>query len=433
MTAPLLAHGLGDAGDLPVALPVVLFLAAGIVLLAAWRADRRTAAGAGAGRPLPRLTAFADHPATRGILRGLAVAALAIVVVTAALGPATAANNPAPRVVFVLFWGTLIPLSFLLGSFWRVVNPFRTIATGLARLSGDPEWRTAEPLPPGIGVWPAVVQLAVFVWAVIGASERAGRVLILVLAITAVQVLAANRYGPAWFRHGDPFEVVAELVASISPLARGADGVLVLRAPRTGATRAVESRTEGGGRLRGGLPVIFGLLIGGHLTDFVVDTPLWHEWRAPLTRAGQLGFDTVTLVLVVAVMVAAIVAVTRRGAFLLAALLPVVVGYAVAHDVGVLVIEGQFAFIQLSDPLGYGWDLLGLSGRYVPAEPVPAMAAALAVVAVLIAGHVAAMVLGRNLTAARFAGRAATAVQLPLRTFLVVSVVLAIALRLTVA
>src|SRR5690606_30270730 len=108
----LLAHGLGDAGDLPVALPAVLFFAAGLVLLAAWLADRRRVPDdADEGRPLPRLTAFADSPVVRGLARTLTLAALAIAIVTAALGPSTAAQNPAPRLVFVVFWGLLIPIS----------------------------------------------------------------------------------------------------------------------------------------------------------------------------------------------------------------------------------------------------------------------------------------------------------------------------------
>lgn len=421
----LLAHGLGDAGDLPVALPAVLFFAAGLVLLAAWLADRRRVPDdADEGRPLPRLTAFADSPVVRGLARTLTLAALAIAIVTAALGPSTAAQNPAPRLVFVVFWGLLIPISVVFGNVWRAVNPFRTLAAGLARLSGDPEWQSVEPLPERIGVWPAVVQLAVFIWAVLGLWERSGPVLMILLALTALQLLAANRYGPAWFDHGDPFELVAGLAASVSPLQRRSDGLLVLRAPSFAARRM---------RSDAGVPAALALLIGGHLTDFVVDTPFVHELRGPYLRTGQLVVDTLVLVLLTAVTYLALRWVTRRGSFLLPAFVPVAAGYAMAHDFGVLIVEGQFAVIQLSDPLGRGWDLLGLSGRYVPAEPIPAMVASLVVVIALILGHIAAALLGRSLVPSRFSGRAVVAAQLPLRAFLVVSVVAAIAARLIVA
>jgi hypothetical protein len=424
---PLLAHGLGDAGDLPVELPVVLFAAAGIVLLAAWAVDRRHGVGrAPAGRPdrpLPRLTAVADAPATRLVLRLLTGAALALTVVAATTGPAEASANPAPRTVFVLFWGLLIPVSLLLGPVWRAVNPLRALAAGFARISGDPGWESARPLPEGVGVWPAVAQLAVFIWVEVAAAESAGPVLALLLGIVLVQVLAANRYGPAWFERGDPFEVVSTFVSTVSPLARDDRGVLVLRAPRRNA-RTFPALP--------GAAALLGLVIATHVTDFVLDSPLWHTMRAPLGRGGQTGVDTATLVGVALLSVGAIHWITRRARFLLAAVVPVAAGYAIAEDAGVLLVEGQFAIIQWNDPFGQGWNLLGLAGRFVPAEPVPAISVVLFVVAALVLGHVGGARIAGALTAERVSPRAARAVQLPLRTFLVVSVVLALFLRLTV-
>ena len=39
-------------------------------------------------------------------------------------------------------------------------------------------------------------------------------------------------------------------------------------------------------------------------------------------------------------------------------LVPVAVGYAIAHYIGMAVFEGQQLLIQLSDPLDQGWNLL---------------------------------------------------------------------------
>jgi hypothetical protein len=420
---PLLGHGLGDAGDLPVELPAVLLGVAGAVLLAALLADRRPPPERTGGRSLPRLTAVADARATRIALRTLGLAGYAIVVLPAMLGPAPASTNPAPRTFFVLFLGLLLPVSALLGPVWRAMNPFRTMAAGLSRLAGDPEQRAVRALPAGIGVWPAAVQLAVVVWTQRSAAESAGSVLALVLALTTVQLLAALRYGPAWFRHGDPFEVLADLVAAIAPIGRGDDGLLERRPPRR-AHRRVRSLP--------GLPVLLGVGIASYLADFVIDTPLWHEWRAPVGAGGQILVDTVTLAVLAALLTVAITVVTRRTRSLLAAIVPVLVGYALAHDLGELLVEGQFAVIQLSDPLGRGWDLLGMTGRYVPAEPIPPLLAAAAVVIALVAGHVAAVRVGADGLGRRHDRRTAAALQLGLRTFLVVSVIAATWLRLTV-
>ena len=42
-----------------------------------------------------------------------------------------------------------------------------------------------------------------------------------------------------------------------------------------------------------------------------------------------------------------------------AGLVPVAVGYLVAHYLGYLLVEGQRIVVALSDPLQQGWDLLG--------------------------------------------------------------------------
>jgi hypothetical protein len=421
---PLLAHGLGDAGDLPVELPVVLFLAAGTVLLAAAGVQRLGAPGQPRRpRSLPRLTALADAAATRRVLQGLGLLGYGVVVLTAVLGPPPASANPAPRLLFVVFWGLLLPVSVLFGSVWRLANPFRTLAAVFARLAGDPEHRTARPLPAGIGVWPAAVQLAVFVWAAHNLALSAGPVLALVLGLTVVQVLAANRYGPAWFRHGDPFEVVAGVAASLSPLGRDADRGVVWRPIRQGAAQL---------RLDAGVGVVLALVITAHLTDFVIDSPLWHTWRAPLSATGQVLFDSVTMVGLGALAIGGVHLATRRSRSLLPSFVPVAVGYAVAHDLGLLLVEGQFAVLQLNDPLGRGWDLLGLGGRYVPAEPIPAGVAAALVVLALLLGHVLGVVLGHDRARRRYPPRTAAAVQLPLRTVLVLSVVVAVWARLVV-
>jgi hypothetical protein len=46
-------------------------------------------------------------------------------------------------------------------------------------------------------------------------------------------------------------------------------------------------------------------------------------------------------------------------------LVPIVVGYAVAHYATLLVVEGQRVAVQLSDPLGLGWNVFGTANLQV--------------------------------------------------------------------
>ena len=54
-----------------------------------------------------------------------------------------------------------------------------------------------------------------------------------------------------------------------------------------------------------------------------------------------------------------------------AGLVPVAVGYLVAHYLGYLLVEGQRIVVALSDPLQQGWDLLG-TATWEPRDDVAA-------------------------------------------------------------
>lgn len=412
----LLAHGLGDAGDLPVALPTVLYVAAvALVLAAALAARGQPRSDSHQRRRRPRvLTAAAAHPALRGALRAAGVAGLVGVVTIAALGPASAATNPAPPLAYVVAWAALTLLPLLLGDIWPLLNPWRTLAIGMAHLVGDPDDRTTAVVPERWGVWPAVGQLGLVLYVQVIHPHSARVLLLLLVGLTLVQLLGAIRHGQSWFDRADPFEVYASVIARVSPLRRDP------------ADRA----RPGSWVARPGVLWIVALPIGAHLHDFVVDTPAVHELRGGLGSGALVVADSVALVGIVAVVGAFVRLAVRRVPVLLGAFVPVVVGYVLTHAAGILPTEGQLAVVQLSDPLDRGWDLLGLSDHVVPLEPVPATAVAITVVVLLVAAHVWAVVLGQRLAEVGRDARTAAAVQLPLRAALVASVVGGIAARL---
>jgi hypothetical protein len=100
-------------------------------------------------------------------------------------------------------------------------------------------------------------------------------------------------------------------------------------------------------------------------------------------------------------------------------IIPIAVGYAVAHYYSLLVLEGQRAVINLSDPLGIGADWLGTADRGVSATLVtPTGVATLQVVAVVV-GHVVGVVLAHDRAVRLFPRRAAVAGQVPLLVLMV--------------
>ena len=160
----LLAHGVGSRTDLPIPLGLALFGAGAAVvitfavLVLVWRTPRLGRASS--GRPLPAgLQRLLESPALRRVLQALALAAATVVTAVALAGPPETEQNLAPWVLYVTFWVGLVPASLLLGPVWRVANPLRLLHRGLRMLVPPPR---GEPRLAGLGVWPAVPSLLVF-------------------------------------------------------------------------------------------------------------------------------------------------------------------------------------------------------------------------------------------------------------------------------
>lgn len=423
-----LAHGLGERADLPIPFSfaltgaavalVVSFVALGVL----WRTPRL--AGERAGRPLPhRAQAVLDAPALRWTLRAVGLGVAAYALLGAVAGP-DLATNPTAGVVYVLLWVGLVPVSMLFGPVWRLVNPLRTLHALLARaLRTDPR-EGLLPLPERWGYWPGAISLLAFVWLELVAPDRATLpVLRTWLALyAAVQLFAAAVFGSRWFDRGDAFEVWSDLAGRLAVLGRRADGRLVLRSP-----------LDGMASLRGapGLVAVVMVLLGSTAYDSVSNAPFWIR----LVQGGPLS-DTVAgtvgvfgLIGVVWVAYAAATAVagslghperSRLPGEFAHTIVPIAVGYVLAHYYSLLVLEGQRTFVLLSDPLGTGTaDWLGTAERGVDTTLAgPTTVATLQVLAV-VAGHVLGVVLAHDRAVRLFPRRTALAGQLPLLALMV--------------
>ncbi|MET9268398.1 hypothetical protein [Kribbella sp. NPDC003557] len=358
-------HGIGGRGDLPVPLWLAIYSAGAAVavsffaLAAFWSRPRFEGT---AGRPLGVLTRVVDAPPTRTVLKLVGLAALALLLGAAWFGNPTL--NPAPTWLYVWIWVGIIPLSLLCGPIWRLANPLRTIA-GVVRRS------SYRPLPRGIAYWPAAAGLAGFLWLELVYPEGSDpRVVAIFTATYAVLNVAAGIvYGPAWFGVGDSFEVYAEVLARLSPLGRGAEGRLELRNPLAGL--ATMPRQPG-------IVGLLCLLLGSTAFDGI---SRWSVWTRLTGGFAHIPAYTLGLVVTVAIVTGLFLLAARTtgaarirpgavgtaglpGAFV-HSLVPIAIGYAVAHYFSFAMFQGQEGWLLATDPFGRGWDLLGTSGTPV--------------------------------------------------------------------
>lgn len=394
-------HGVGGAQDLPIPASyaiigsgVALVVSFG-VLIAAWRRPRYD--GNRTGVPLrPRLASIIDSPVTHVTARVLGMLGFAYLVWVMVWGP-DRATNPVFGIVYVLAWVGLVPASILLGPVWRTFNPLRTIHAGIARLAGPAVRDGLFDLPDWVGYWPAAIGLYAFAWLELvysGATYLFSIQVWFALYLTIV-VLGAVLFGPRWISRSDPFEAYSTLIAHLSPVGRSADGTLVWQSPLNHLARLVPTPSRVG---------VVAVLLGSTAFDSFSRSLTWMSFGA----ASGLGSDllgTITLLAFcvfvwitfsVGTMASAVPpAIPRRAlpGLFAHSVVPIIVGYVIAHYLTLLLEFGQQVIIQISDPMGDGSNLFGTANwsvSYFLSEN-PSVLSVIKVLAVL-AGHVVGVV-----------------------------------------
>lgn len=362
----LLAHGLGGAKDLPV--PLELAIAGAVaalvvsftVLAVAWRSPRYDAATS--GRPAPAwLDRLTSSTPWRVALRVLGFAFFLYVAAAAVFGQDTLVN-PFLGVFYVLLWVGIVPASVLLGPVWKALSPSRTINAVLARVSGSDPDVGMYAYPERLGYWPAAVGLYAFVWLelVYPHSTEIGPVRLWCAVYLGVMLIGGALFGNRFFERADPFEVYSSLVAKLSVWGHR-DGRLVLRSPLANLDTVPVAP---------GLVGVVAVLFGSTAYDSFKEASPWVRFVQTTSIPSGLIDNVALLAFCVGVgvifaagaMATGVGPGTRRSTLpdLFAhSIVPIIVGYIVAHYLTYLVEYGQTTVVQLSDPFSRGDDYLG--------------------------------------------------------------------------
>lgn len=385
----VLGHGFGDAAPFPIPPQLLLFGGSAVVLAA-------TAISSQYSRPLPALVRSMG-PAATLVGRLLALVLLVAIVATAWAGPRDIGSNPSTRLLFAIGWAGLLLLSALIGPVWVRANPLRWLA-GVSD----------QDLFARVGVWPAVAGITLFAAAEQVLEPTPVVVLIVVGAYVVATAGGTALYGRSWFRAADPVETASRLLGRLAPLGRRGRAVVGRR------MRAGVAGTDAAP----GMAAFLGVLIGAGLFDAL---------ELDAVFAVRLGVFAA-----MAAGAAAVAAAAARPAVLAPALIPAAAAHLGAHYLVPLLVDTQIAVIQLSDPFAQGWDLLGLTGTEFAAEPIPATAAQIVQLVLLLAGHALAMVAANDIAARRVQPAAVSATLFPMRAAVLASAVAGLYLWLVV-
>jgi hypothetical protein len=428
--AVYLAHGVGGREDLPIpahyafigaALALVVSFA---VLGLAWRSSRFR--GDESGRPLPRaLASFVESPITRGALVTLALLFAGWLALAAFFGKDTLVN-PVFNSVYVLLWVGLVPAAILFGPIYRLCNPLRWVHRAICAAARIDHRAGLYEYPRRLGLWPAAVTLLAFAWlelvdANLSTSLPAIRIWFGLVGV--VLIGGAMLFGDVWFARADPFEVYSSLVARLSPFGRRTDGVLVVRNPL--------ENLDGLAPLPGLVGVV-SVLLGSTAFDAFHGSTRWisfsQDYSEHLVLAnglGLLGFCVVVLATLsgASIATAGLGELPRRSMPSLFAhsIVPIIVGYVVAHYLSFFVSQGLQALVELGDPFTHGWTTMTWVSSTFNIYAIyehPTGLAITKVVAVVV-GHVLGVVSAHDRTVRLLPRRHAVVGQLPMLALMV--------------
>ncbi|MGH8806804.1 MAG: hypothetical protein ACREX0_02845, partial [Noviherbaspirillum sp.] len=449
-SGPAAAHGFGQRYDLP--LPLWLYLGgAGLIVALSFLLLTLFVRAVPLSQPARRINLLRYRigralasPTILGICRLLVVGLYLLTIAAGLFGVQSPLKNIAPAMVWAIWWVGMAYIAALIGDVWALVNPLDTLfawAEALyARLRAGRALAIWLRPPVWLGVWPAVLLFAVFIWMELiwDDSDRPARLATAMLLYSALTWLGMRLFGRAqWLCRGDVFAIVFGLLARFAPTETRLDNRTVrawnLRAYAVGllVRETVDLST---------IALVI-LVLASVSFDGFMETPAWasvietiagpaQDWRSANPRLvgsiQSLGLFVAPLLFLAVYLAvsrlivwfgnasahagkppAAYCATLRVAGLFVLTLMPISIAYHLAHYLSFLMMAGQYLIPMASDPFGVGWNLFG-SGLYrIKVGIIDARIVWYVSLIAIVLGHVAAVYLAHVIALQEFPDRRA--------------------------
>ena len=254
--------------------------------------------------------------------------------------------------LWVFGWVGVAIVSAVIGPIWHYLDPFSTlhdIGAAVIHRLGIGTWTPAA-YPAALGRWSAVIGFALVVWLELVLAPEPGVLFVVLVGYTTLTLAMMAQFGrDTWRANGEVFTVWFRLLGRLAPFALAdEDGRIRRRSFASGLLEPGWSMAD---------VTIVALGVGSILFDGLSQTQIFLDTFG----LPPLPMQTLILAAFLGLIVAAAYGVTRfvGVAATGAGLLPIAVGYLIAHYLTYLLIDGQRIVIAISDPFQRGWDLFG--------------------------------------------------------------------------
>ena len=341
--------------------------------------------------------------------------------------------NPMPLFIWTVFWIGFVTVQGLIGDLWAYLNPFTGPLSLIRRVFGP---QTYPRLPPELGHGLGIVAFLAFAYVLLAdpAPSDPARLARYAATYWLFTMIMALIHGPRWLRRAEGFTVMFNAYARLAMFGRHR-GSLCLGLP--------------GWQVLARRPPLLGpalmmiLLLGTGSFDGLNETfwwlgliginPLEFPGRSAVIWQSGLG-----LLIANALLVAVLILMTALGIRLIKervsilqglrlfapSILPIAMGYHIAHYLTSFLVDGQYTLVALSDPFLTGADYLGLGQFYVSTgfftSTDTVRTIFLTEAGAVVVGHVLAVMLAHAIALRTFgSNRRATISQAPLALFMI--------------
>lgn len=348
-------------------------------------------------------------------------------------GPRDPLSNPLPLFIWTLWWIGLVALQGLLGDFWRWLNPWSGPLALTRQVFG---LRPFLRLPSAAGHGLAIASFMGFVAVLLAdpAPSDPARLAGYVGFYWLFTFLAALAFGPRWLQRAEGFSLLMQIYARVAVWRRrggrariGLWGwqVVAMRAPPLGV--ALFCLIMLGSGSFDGLNETFWWL------DLLGINPLEFPGRSAVILQNVVGLLLANTGLIAIFALAVWLGLKLAGSdmaltdgvrLLAPSILPIALGYHLAHYFTSFLVDGQYVLAAASDPMATGQDFLGLGTFYVTTGFFNTQATVRAIflsqAGAVVVGHVLAILLAHAIALRHFAtNRRAVLSQAPLAVLMI--------------
>ncbi len=452
---PAGAHGFGYRYDLPLPLYLYLFGSGTIVFitflaLVFWQTKSINLAKVKFIWNISPHFIFFFHKFAKPIVGTISLVIFLSLVSIGFFGHQNTLKNLLPVSIWVLWWVGFVCITALCVNTWSILNPW-TFCFRIAehifgkeiKFSAYPDW---------LGFWPSALFLSIFLWIELiwPRSQIPLSLATLIIFYSLTTWAGMIIYGQkSWIKHAEVFSVLFSLLGRFAPLQIRQGGKTFSLQPH-GFGLLNKSRSPIG------LVFVIIILLSGLNFDGFMATESWdkiqlyvlginslnptfqtlHKYfgnlQTVLQTAGLFAFLFLFLMAYTLVCFATKIMLDRSDPsgksqislqtvleHFVITLLPIAIGYHVAHYLSYLLIAGQLAIPLLSDPYGLGWNFLGTNSYQIHIGIINARTAWHVTLASIILGHVLSIFLSHVRSLELAPRKNQSMIELPMVTLMV--------------